>query len=213
MSRPGHSRSKAYGILNSVVVRRIGGMADAGHSKCSARKGVRVQVPHPARKKGPSDIGGPFAIAAPSYVPGALTFTRRGARPRSPKCRSGRSADVGPATFRRIGWGVKYRTRHCRRGQPIMVAHLSYLPFCGARCRTITRWPTPRQSEYRRDPAPAFCLRHFGGHGEASSPGPRARLKSATADSRTISHSPSCGLTSSPDAFGRSPIASHFLLL
>jgi hypothetical protein len=30
-------------------VRRIGGMADAEHSKCFARKGVWVQVPHPAQ--------------------------------------------------------------------------------------------------------------------------------------------------------------------
>jgi hypothetical protein len=31
-----------------VVVRRIGGMADAEHSKCFVRKGVRVRPPHPA---------------------------------------------------------------------------------------------------------------------------------------------------------------------
>ena len=28
---------------------RVGGMADAEHSKCSVRKGVRVRIPHPAR--------------------------------------------------------------------------------------------------------------------------------------------------------------------
>ena len=40
----------AYGILE--IAGRIGGMADAEHSKCFVRKGVWVQIPHPALTNG-----------------------------------------------------------------------------------------------------------------------------------------------------------------
>ena len=46
---PDRSHSNPTVLFPFVGVRRIGGMADAEHSKCFARKGVWVQVPHPAQ--------------------------------------------------------------------------------------------------------------------------------------------------------------------